>query len=477
MGFEIERKFRLDSSQILQRLMQEGLQLTCKELEQIYTKISPDKTVRFRYDGDKIVKTIKKGTGLVRQEDEEEVFEEEYKKARKRALGVSIKKKRYSFNLQNFKACIDCFEDSLEGLVFLEVEFPTESEANAFKLPPAFEAVEVTDDPFYSNAMLALYGWPKEPKSVKVLFEAIEQDQFQIEDINAHMSAYDAFRTLFYWFYTNIKRHKQLYLQTQDNEALHQFRVNLRKTRSLLQVVPNLLDPAITKRFIDGFKQLASKTNTKRDLDVFKEYLEANPARIHLDFHISKNRAHEDEVLTSLLTSKATDSFFNEWQMVIEDWEGFFQGHNASLPFKALAAMAILIEIEALIAKLKRLNEASALKRFHKIRIEFKRLRYLLEISEHLFATKALKKAIKKAKVMQELFGTLQDRDIQRSVLRDFEDEPILSEDVEAVAAIEELLVQINNEIYGLKTEILCKKKKLIKRLKKCIGILEPYKI
>lgn len=476
MGVEIERKFCLDSSQLLQRLLEEGLRPVHKSLQQVYTHISPTKTIRYRYDGNKVIKTQKKGSGLVREELEEEVLEEDFYDAIQKAIGSVIEKERYTFNLQGFEACIDCFGRDLDGLVFLEVEFPSEEQARTFHLPPFIKALEVTNDPFYTNAMLALYGMPKEKQIAEEFFKKIEQNKFHIKEIGAHMDSYGAFRTIFYQFYSLIEHYRQAYLLTRENEALHQFRVNLRKTRSLLQIVPKLFDEAISLRFMDGFKQLASQTNTKRDLDVFEAYLTNEPARVHLCPHIDQGKAHEDETLTILLNDKETTSFLSEWKMVLEDEEGFFGGENASLPFKALAALSIGNQLEALGAKLKRLNESSALSRFHKIRIEFKRLRYLLEVSEHLFASKPLSKAVKKAKTMQELFGTLQDRDIQSTVLRSFEEEPSLGEDVEAVAAVEALLVQISHEIYGLRTQILCHKRKLLKRLKRCIPVLEPYK-
>lgn len=477
MGIEIERKFCLDSSQLLHRLLEEGLRPTQKELQQVYTHISPTQTKRYRYDGSKVIKTIKKGSGLVREEIEEEVDWKDFQEATQNSVGNIIEKKRYSFNIQGYEACVDCFSGTLDGLVFLEVEFPNEEDARLFQLPPFIKATEVTNDPFYTNAMLALYGLPKPKKSVQTLFLSIENREFSIEDIDAHMDSYSAFRVIFYQFYEFIEHYRRLFLETKDNEALHQFRVNLRKTRSLLQIVPKLFDESISKRFIDGFKELASKTNTKRDLDVFEAYLSSSVAKFYLHSHVNQSKTNEDEALIPLLEDNKTISFLSEWKMVLEDGEGFFEGENASLPFKALAAMSIAGQLDALGAKLKRLNESAPLTRFHKIRIEFKRLRYILEVSEHLFESKPLSKAVKRAKKMQELFGTLQDRDIQSAVLYSFEKEPILGEDVEAVAAIEELLAQVGHEIYGLRTQILCSKRKLLKRLKKCTPILEPYKI
>jgi CHAD domain-containing protein/CYTH domain-containing protein len=475
MGLEIERKFCLESTQLLHRLLDEGLKPSHKHLRQVYTHVSPQETKRYRHDGQKVIKTHKKGSGLVREEIEEEVLEDEFYKALQNPVGNIIEKERYTFKLQGYEACIDCFGGTLDGLVFLEVEFPQEESAQTFHLPPFIRAQEVTNDPFYTNAMLALYGLPQSTQNAASLFAQIEQGGFNIQNIGAHMVAYDGFRVIFYHFYRLIEKYREAYLKTKENEALHQFRVNLRKTRSLLQTVHGLFDDAISKRFIDGLKQLASQTNTKRDLDVFEEYLTYESAKVHLCPHINQSKSNEDDALSILLASPETIAFLSEWKMVLEDEEGFFGGKNASIPFKALGALSLKRQFEALSTRIKRLNESASLSRFHKVRIEFKRLRYLLEVCEHLFSSKPLTKAVKKAKIMQELFGTLQDRDIQSSVLKSFESEPTIGEDLEAVAAIEALLVQISHEIYGLRTQILCNKRKLLKRFKKCIPVLEPY--
>lgn len=92
MGIEIERKFCLDSSQLLHRLLEEGLRPTQKELQQVYTHISPTQTKRYRYDGSKVIKTIKKGSGLVREEIEEEVDWKDFQEATQNSVGNIIEK-------------------------------------------------------------------------------------------------------------------------------------------------------------------------------------------------------------------------------------------------------------------------------------------------------------------------------------------------------------------------------------------------
>jgi CYTH domain-containing protein len=54
---------------------------------------------------------------------------------------------------------LDVFADTLEGLVFAEVEFDSTEALAAFDPPPWFGR-EVTDDGRYTNASLSLHGRP-----------------------------------------------------------------------------------------------------------------------------------------------------------------------------------------------------------------------------------------------------------------------------------------------------------------------------
>ena len=71
MGLEIERKFLLKNSQILDFLKDAGVVFKHLEISQLYTKITQNEEIRFRSEEDKFIKTIKVGKDLIREENEE----------------------------------------------------------------------------------------------------------------------------------------------------------------------------------------------------------------------------------------------------------------------------------------------------------------------------------------------------------------------------------------------------------------------
>ena len=54
-----------------------------------------------------------------------------------------------------------------------------------------------------------------------------------------------------------------------DSEFLHDFRVAIRRTRSGLSQIKDVLPKSITREFAERFANLGSQTNRLRDLDVY----------------------------------------------------------------------------------------------------------------------------------------------------------------------------------------------------------------
>lgn len=475
MGMEIERKFRLDSENLLSCLIQEGLRVEKASLCQVYTRIDKEGQERFRSTGKGFFRTQKRGKGLAREEIEEEVTTQAYEEAFKHAIGTPVQKQRYSFKLQSHEACIDVFEGPLVGLVLMEVEFDCVEDAHAFTLPPWEGITEVTQNEWYKNHRLALYGAPVENAPKAYLLEQALKRELDMRLFSPSLSSYDAFRVILTQLYATIEFHQQGYLETKENEHLHQFRVAIRKTRSLLQCLPELFDAGISERFVQGFKTIANQTNTKRDLDVFGEFLSTFSALPSIALHVEDSRASEDEKISQTLGVGHYAPFLAEWKMVLEDEEGFFKGPKGDLTFQSLSALALKNRMETMARKLKKLKETTPLASFHRARIEFKKLRYLLEYCGPQFSSKPLKRATKTAKAMQETFGVLQDRDVQRTVLDGIEAHPSFVSDVEAVAALEALREVLGHEIYALRERILLKKKKLIRNLVACAPLLDAH--
>lgn len=144
---EIERKF------LLKKAPENLSELSYHKIEQAYLNTNP--VVRIRQQDDDYILTYKSGGLMAREEYNLPLNKSSYEHLREKADGIILSKTRYLMPLPgDLTAEIDIFEAPYEGLMILEVEFPTEDDANAFVAPEWF-GEEVTWSSAYHNSTLS----------------------------------------------------------------------------------------------------------------------------------------------------------------------------------------------------------------------------------------------------------------------------------------------------------------------------------
>ena len=127
------------------------------EIEQGYLCTSP--TVRIRRMGDAFWLTVKErlltdSTAIHNREEEFRLSEESYSRLKAKCDGNLVTKTRYRIPVDNLTAELDIFHGRHEGLLLVEVEFPSTDTANRFVAPPWFGS-DVSTDCRYTNSYLA----------------------------------------------------------------------------------------------------------------------------------------------------------------------------------------------------------------------------------------------------------------------------------------------------------------------------------
>lgn len=151
---EIERKFlverapsNLKSYQSI-NISQVYIDLGENGLERRIRRTERDGEVKYYY--------TEKGQGtLSRVENEREICQKEYDELLKNAVTDMLTKTRYLIPIASkLIAELDIYSGSLSGLMTVEVEFESISEALSFSIPEWF-GKEVTEDKTYKNKNLA----------------------------------------------------------------------------------------------------------------------------------------------------------------------------------------------------------------------------------------------------------------------------------------------------------------------------------
>lgn len=156
MSDEIERKFLVADPDA-------GIASAARSerIRQGYVAVDPaGSEVRVREIGDRRVLTVKRGSGEVRAEVEFAIGAETFEELWELTRGRRVDKRRHFVDGdQGLVYELDVYEGGLAGLATVEVEFTDRDRSAAFVPPPWF-GQDVTGDARYSNARLAIDGFP-----------------------------------------------------------------------------------------------------------------------------------------------------------------------------------------------------------------------------------------------------------------------------------------------------------------------------
>lgn len=154
---EIERKYLVD------RLPENLQQYPHVEIEQGYLCTSP--TLRIRRAGDVFWFTVKEkintdSTAIHNREEEFRLTEDKYLMLKGNCIGNIINKTRYRIplrhNTSGLTAELDIFHGIHQGLMIVEVEFPSSEAADSF-IPPSWFGCDVSTQSKYRNSYLAFH--------------------------------------------------------------------------------------------------------------------------------------------------------------------------------------------------------------------------------------------------------------------------------------------------------------------------------
>ncbi|MDA8138029.1 MAG: CHAD domain-containing protein [Desulfobacteraceae bacterium] len=216
-----------------------------------------------------------------------------------------------------------------------------------------------------------------------------------------------------------------------DTEFLHDFRVAVRRARSLWILFKEESDPALAELLKNNLRRVGRATNALRDLDVYLlkqgQYEQMLPHSMRPDIgplfeYLRGRRQVEVQKLAAFIASNE----YGELQRVVQRWVDSVQAVNTS---SAQATSVPLVELarrqiqECFISVLQTGDlgggEMSD-EQLHQLRIQCKRLRYALEFFQSLFDRSEVAEIIKKMKALQDFLGAYNDKVVQQQFLLRF---------------------------------------------------------
>ncbi len=240
-----------------------------------------------------------------------------------------------------------------------------------------------------------------------------------------------------------------------DTEFLHDYRVAVRRTRSALSQIKGVLPAPVLQRYKNEFGWLGQMTSPSRDLDVylltFDDYKHSLPVSAQADIEPLRDFLIRHQHTEHRALLKALDSA--RYRRLLQGWEAFLENPvnerstlpNARRPILEVACERIWKVYKRILREGRAIDANSPAQDLHELRKTGKKLRYLMEFFQSLFAADKIKELIRVLKTLQDNLGDFQDYEVQVHTLKRFS-----LQMVEEAAAPPETLLAMGMLIEGL---------------------------
>jgi CHAD domain-containing protein len=208
-----------------------------------------------------------------------------------------------------------------------------------------------------------------------------------------------------------------------DIEFLHDFRVAVRRSRSVVRLLGDLLPADLVAWVTPELKWLGDLTAGSRDLDVHLQELPSVAAGLTsgrpedlapMAVHLRRLRASERRRLVRGLRSARYERWRARWRTALAELAGR-DGGEATV--REIGAERLAGAYRRVLRRGARITPGSPADDLHDLRKRCKELRYLLEIFAPTLDPDGARSAIKELKALQDVLGTFQDSEAQREAI------------------------------------------------------------
>ena len=214
-----------------------------------------------------------------------------------------------------------------------------------------------------------------------------------------------------------------------DSEFLHDFRVAVRRTRSCLVQIDRVLPDEDSKRFRREFSWLGDVSGPTRDLDVYllkmagyrsmlPDTLEPHLNPLHE--HLHECQRTEQQKLVEALESQRYRKLLRDWSHFLDRPDSGDAGRpaDAGTAVIRVAADRIRRAFRRVRKRSRGLDKNSPAELLHRLRIDCKKLRYLLEFFRSLYEKQGVAQLVRALKRLQDDLGDFNDLEIQQRQLQ-----------------------------------------------------------
>lgn len=224
-------------------------------------------------------------------------------------------------------------------------------------------------------------------------------------------------------------------LSDTDTEFLHDFRVSLRRVRSLLSLFRNVYGDKDCLHVKDELADIMKQTNRLRDLDVYlmdrAKFYTLVPESMHEGLNtlfdiFEQERQEVFRAVREFLQSPEYRDRMDDLQRRFSV-DGMMERGVSADEASGHFARRMIMKRYNKVAKIARsIKSNTPDTTVHQLRIQCKKLRYLMEFFTPLFLQNTIKALVKSLKGLQDVLGHFNDCSVQRNSLTTFLNEHTL---------------------------------------------------
>ncbi len=275
--------------------------------------------------------------------------------------------------------------------------------------------------------------------------------------LDGRESIAEAAQDIFLLLEEDMARNVPGILQDWDSEFLHDYRVALRRSRSLLSTLKKMIPETEYLTMQEGLKKISAITGPVRDLDVYLLEQESYRAMLPRSLQqglkeffaaLEASREQEFKRLQQGLQSPEYAEFMDQWLGFVRKQFCGLTGTRGKQPCAAAAAKFIRKRLEKILQAGERIDEQSPDEELHRLRIQCKKLRYLLEFYRSLFSKESMATCIRQLKKLQDNLGSFNDLSVQQEMLSRYHEQqtPRSKKNLHIAAALGGLITHLQND-------------------------------
>jgi CHAD domain-containing protein len=215
-----------------------------------------------------------------------------------------------------------------------------------------------------------------------------------------------------------------------DTEFLHDYRVGIRKIRSVIGLVQGAYSKEDTKQLKAVWGDYARATNRLRDLDVYllnevklraqlPKELQSGLDRMFADFR-AERRTALNRVRKRLKSPEYMKSMAQQFEWLEHSKRS--TGARSDFAIGTVVVKEIRKHYKLIRSLGMAITDATPDAEVHELRIECKKLRYLLELFASLFSAKEMRYILRRLRGLQTVLGDFNDYSVQRETMLQYLD-------------------------------------------------------